>query len=276
MAGGAIYPTLFLWSTWFPHMDSAFAAALARAYNDYIHDFCSVDRKRLFPVIVISLHDPREAIREVERNAKRNFVGVFVRPNPLNGKTLGHPDYFPLYEVMQDLDMPLGIHEGTLAYQPTLGVDRVTTQAGIHIIAHPFEQMAAMLSLYEGGVFERFPRLQTLFLEAGVGWVPWWLHRIDEERKQYRPGSKGELMSTVFARQCFASAEAADENLHRVVEWIGADRLLMSSDYPHDEATFPKTTELFEAQNISPEARELIGRTNPLKAYPRIAKELAQ
>jgi predicted TIM-barrel fold metal-dependent hydrolase len=266
---------MYLWVTWIPQLDWEFSAALARAYNDYIYDFCSKSQNKLFPVVVVSLHNVQEAIKEVERNAKRGFVGVFVRPNPLNGKTLAHPDYYPFYSALQDLEMPLGIHEGTLTYQPTLGVDRVTSQAGIHIIAHPFEQMAAMLTLYEGGIFQRFPKMHTLFLEAGVGWLPWWLERIDEERMQYRPGTdEGELMSEAFKRQCFVTAEASDEHVGRIVDWIGADRLLMSSDYPHSESTYPRTYEVFSGHGLAPDVVEQIARHNTLKAYPRLRRLL--
>jgi predicted TIM-barrel fold metal-dependent hydrolase len=164
-----------------------------------------------------------------------------------------------------------------MTYQPTLGEDRVATPAGLHILAHPFEQMAAMVSMYEAGVFTRFPKLGVLFLEAGVGWVPWWLERIDEERKQYRPGTdEGELMRTAFDRQCWVSAEAGDHDLDRIVDWLGSDRLVFSTDYPHTEATYPRTRELFGGGKMPPETLDQIGRTNCLRAYPRMAEALAR
>jgi predicted TIM-barrel fold metal-dependent hydrolase len=264
----ALYPTMFLWAAWMPRTGAAFSTALAAAYNDYIYDFCSVDRRRMRPVIVVALHDVAAAIKEIERNAKRGFVGVFVRPNPLYGRTLGHEDYRPLYERMAALGLPLGIHEGSLAYLPTLGADRVTSQASIHILCHPFEQMASMVALLDGGVFERFPTLKVLFLEAGVGWVPYWLRRLDAEREQYRFSGGGLLASEYFERQCYVSAEVNDPLLDSVVRSIGDRRIFLSSDYPHDESLYPNSARLVEELTVAADSKARLTKLNAIDAYP--------
>src|SRR6185295_15214165 len=125
-----IYPTWLLFGLWLPDLGPDFALALARAYNDYIHDFCAADRARLHPVACVTLTDIAGSIKEVERCAQRGFVGIFVRPNPIDGKTLGHPDRLPLWEACEALGMSVGIHEGTHSYLPTAGSDRTSTQAG--------------------------------------------------------------------------------------------------------------------------------------------------
>jgi uncharacterized protein len=267
-----IYPTLFLWATWIPQLGADFSAALARAYNDWITDFCSVDKKRLRPVAVISLHDVKEAMAEVERCAKRDFVGVFVRPNPLYGRTLGHPDYHPVYALMQDLGLSVGIHEGQLSYLPTLGSDRVRASWAMHCVSHPFEQMAAMLSLLEEGVYDKFPKLNFLFLEAGTAlWVPYWVNRLEAERKLYRSvGVKGAMPAEIFARQCFVTSEVDDPWLPQVISCLGDERLLMSTDYPHMESPYPNSVKAFQEQKISAQSRDRIGKTNAYAAYPRL------
>src|SRR5438874_1711648 len=63
---------------------------------------------------------------------------------------------------------------------PTAGLDRYDNFFMTHMISHPFEQMLAALSIIAGGVLERFPRLKVAFLESGCGWLPFWLHRMDE------------------------------------------------------------------------------------------------
>ncbi len=265
----AIYPTWCLMAPWIPALGSAFAGAIARAYNDWIHDFCSIDRRRMRPVAVISLTDIDEAIREVERNAARNFVGVFVRPNPIYGRTLGHPDYTRLYEVLEKLEMPLGIHEGTHSYLPTAGLDRTTTQGGHHIVSHPFEQMLAFLSLYEARVFEKFPKMNTLFLECGTLWAPYWIERVQAEQGEYRVSGKMEPATEVFARQCFVTTEVDDHFLPTVVQLLGEESVMLSSDYPHDESRYPHSKRLFLEQKISEEVRRKVGHDNALRAYPR-------
>jgi predicted TIM-barrel fold metal-dependent hydrolase len=265
-----IYPTIFLHLTWLP-LEHDFSVGLARAYNDYIHDFCSADPRRLRPVAVISPQDMPAAVAEVERAAKRGFVGIFMRPNPVQGHTLGDPYYRPLYAAAQELGMSIGIHEGTEIYLPTLGADRARSLGGHHIMCHPFEQMAAMASLVEWGTFEEFPRLNYLFLEAGAGWAPFWVKRLDAERKQFRQkGKRGALPSEIFERQCYVGAEMDDESLPHVLAQLGDRRFVVSTDYPHDEATYPHSDGAFRAIPISEESRERLGRTNTIAAYPRL------
>jgi uncharacterized protein len=265
----ALYPTLCLMAPWLPRIGGEFAAAIASAYNDYVHDFCAADRRRLRPVAAVAPHDIGQAMREIERSEKRGFIGVFVRPNPLYERTLAHPDYWPMYEMLQSLDLPLGIHEGTHSYLPTAGLDRVTTQAGHHIVCHPLEQMLAFVSLHEAGVFDRFPRLKVLFLECGTLWVPYWLERIDAERGQYRSTQSGRLAADVFRDQCFVTAEVDDHFLPAVVSMIGDENILLSTDYPHDESHYPHSHRLFMELKLTAESRERVGRLNSLRAYPR-------
>jgi predicted TIM-barrel fold metal-dependent hydrolase len=272
LAQVVLYPTLFLWAPWIPQLGARFSAALARAWNDWIYDFCAADRKRLRPVVVVSLHDVEAAIREVRRCADRSFVGVFVRPNPLYGRTLGHPDYHPFYAVLEELGLPLGIHEGQISYLPTLGLDRTEAQWAAHCMSHPFEQMAAMISLLEHGVLTKFPRLQVLFLEGGTAlWVPYWLNRLDIERDHYRAsGLTGKKASELFARQCFVTCEVDDPYLPQTLACMGDTRLMMSTDYPHLESPYPHSVRLFSEQKIPEESRERIGGSNVKAAYPRL------
>ena len=265
----AIYPTYCWFAPWIPKLGAGFASAIATAYNDWIYDFCSADRRRLRPVAVISVHDVPSAVREIERCAERNFVGAFVRPNPLYARTLGCEDYLPIYQALSDARMTLGIHEGTFSLLPTAGMDRVRTQAGHHIICHPLEQMLAFVSLYEAEVFDKFPTLNFLFLECGTLWVPFWLERIDAERGEYRSSQGGRLASQIFRAQCYVTTEVDDHFLPTVLQLIGDDNVLMSTDYPHDESRYPNSLELFMKQPISEAARQKVGRTNALRAYPR-------
>ena len=109
-----------------------------------------------------------------------------MRPNPLYSRTVGCEDYFPIYQALEQARLTVGIHEGTFSLLPTAGHDRVKDQAGHHVVCHPFEQILAFLSLYQAEVFEKFPKLNFLFLECGTLWVPYWIERIDAERGEYR------------------------------------------------------------------------------------------
>lgn len=95
----------------------------------------------------------------------------------------------------------------------------------------------ALLSLIKGGVLERHPRLEFAFLEAGCGWLPYWLWRLDEI--EYR-NLRGEVEENVrmkpseyFRRQCFVTIEPGEPLLAEVARHVGADRLIFGTDIPH-------------------------------------------
>ncbi len=273
LAEVVIYPTLFLWAPWMPQLGAAFSGALARAYNDWIHEFCQTAPKRLHPAVALSLHDVDEAVREVHRCAKLGFVGVFVRPNPLYGRTLGHPDYMPLWKACEEEGLPIGIHEGQLSYLPTLGRDRSEVQWAVHTMSHPFEQMAAMVTILEHELFGKFPKLNFLFLEGGTAlWLPYWLNRLDAARHLYRGSPGGLLPSEYFERQGFVTCEVDDPFLPQTLSCVSDTKLLMSTDYPHQESPYPHSVKKFMEQKIDDASRMRIGTTNALTAYPRLAR----
>jgi predicted TIM-barrel fold metal-dependent hydrolase len=146
----------------------------------------------------------------------------------------------------------------------------VRTQAGHHIVCHPLEQMLAFVSLYEAEVFEKVPDLNVLFLECGTLWVPYWIERVDAERREYRSNQGGRLASEIFRARCFVTTEVDDHFLPAVLSLIGDDNVLLSTDYPHDESRYPDSKRLFLEQPISEASREKVGRTNALRAYPRL------
>lgn len=94
----------------------------------------------------------------------------------------------------------------------------------------------ALLALIEGGVLERHPKLRVGFLEAGCGWLPYWLWRLDEEYKQlaWEVADNVKMKpSEYFRRQCFVAIEPEEPYLEQIIQYIGSDNLLFGSDYPH-------------------------------------------
>jgi predicted TIM-barrel fold metal-dependent hydrolase len=228
--------------------EDAYAAALCRAYNNWLYDYCAVDRTRLMGVAVIPIQDINLAIEEARRAVKElGFKGIFVRPNPIKGRKIDDPYYDPLYRTLQELGVPLMVHEGSGSFLPTAGADRFTGQWFFtHTISHPFEQMLASLGLICQGALERHPELQVVFLEAGASWLPYWLWRMDEhyEILSFQVPSLKMKPSDYFRRQCFISFEADETRLGEVIDSIGADRVVFASDYPHWDATFPGVTDM--------------------------------
>ncbi len=228
--------------------EEGYAAALCRAYNNWLYDYCGADRKRLMGVGVVPVQDVKLAIEETKRVVNElGFRGIFVRPNPVKGRNIDDAYYDPLYKTVVDLGVPLLVHEGSGAFLPTAGADRFAGQWFFtHTISHPLEQMLASLALICRGALERNPELQVVFLESGAGWLPYWLWRMDEhyEILPFQVPWLKMKPSDYFRRQCFTSFEADETRLGDVIDTIGAGRVLFASDYPHWDATFPGATKM--------------------------------
>jgi predicted TIM-barrel fold metal-dependent hydrolase len=235
-----LYPTVGLWMLAVDSMEVDLAGALARAYNDWLFEFCRYDPVFLNGVGVVSRHDPEGMVAELRRVAGFGWRAVCVRPNPIRGRILSHPDYEPFWSECERLGVAVGVHEGTHARVPTTGADRFDTRFAMHACSIPMEHMMAFLALVEGGVLERHPGLRVAFLEAGCGWVPYWLWRLDEEYEQLGWEVKKNVRlkpSVYFRRQCFVGCEPGEPYLPRVLDFIGEDTLLFGSDYPHIDHT---------------------------------------
>ena len=176
---------------------------------------------------------------------RTGLPGAFVRPNPIGGRTFDDPAYEELWSVMSDHSMTLGIHEGGFPRLPQVVNGRLTHPQQVHICTHPMEQMISAVSLIYGGVLERCPGLKVAFLEAGCGWVPFWLHRMDEHwenttKKDFGlTGITEKPPSEYFRRQCYVSAESSEYMLAQVIELIGDDRIVFTTDYPHPDSPWP-------------------------------------
>ena len=231
-----LYPTVGLWLLAIDAMEPQLAGALTRAYNNWLRDFCSYDPQILRGVGAINLHAPEEMVSELRRIAEFGWKAVFLRPNPVKGRLLSDPAYEPFWTECEQLGIAVSLHEGTHGRLPTTGADRFDTRFAMHACSHPMEQMMALLALIEGGVLESHPKLRVGFLEAGCGWIPYWLWRLDQEYKNLAWEVKDRVRmkpSEYFRRQCFISIEPSEPYLAQVIGYIGSDNLIFGSDYPH-------------------------------------------
>ena len=236
-------------------LDPDVAAALARAHNTWTHDFCQHDPRRLKFAAQLAFQNVPAAVAEARRAVGQlGAVAVIGNPNPINRRHIHDPEFEPLWEALEELDVPIGFHP---TGQSSLRDDiarryldhpngRVIGVAG----RNPMELMLAFASLATGGVLERHPRLRCAFLEGTCGWLPWWLWRLDEAWEKFGPGSEvqiGRLPSEYFARQCYVATDADEKVLGQVVEAVGDDNIVVSTDYPHSDGLFPHAIEGFVA-----------------------------
>jgi len=265
-----LYPTL--WLLYGDIADPEVAAAACRAYNDWMADFCRPYPHRLFAVAPMPIQSVENATREMRRVVRDlGFKAVFVRPNPFNRRRLNDPAYDPFWREAQDLDIAVAIHSSFGTRMPTLGADRYREPFFFHMVCHSFELQAACMDIVCGGVLEKFARLRVGFLESGVGWVAYWLDRMDghyEKMRRYVPWLRRKP-SEYFFEQCFVSLDPDEKTLAAMVE-LGAERnIVWGSDYPHFDCTFPGVVrEVLEVCAGLPEsARKNILEQNAARFY---------
>ena len=185
-----LYPSLGLCA---PSLeDPEFAAGFARLYNQWIADYCHPTGGRLRGIAVTPIEHGDVAI-DVMREAKDLGLVATHVPPALKTRNLDHPDLDPFYAAAVELDMPLGIHGAPGMHLPKVGVDRFTNYIQVHCVSFPFDQMTAMTALISGGVFDRHPGLRVAFLEAGVGWVPFFIDRSARAFREARRLDRGRV-----------------------------------------------------------------------------------
>ena len=247
-----------------------YAIAFAETYNDFLYDFCAADPKRLKGIALVPLHvDVKQAIKEMERAVDRlGMVGVMVNTFAY-GRNVGHPDFFPFYEACAGKGVAIGFHSrGGDAMDP---VAHFNNLLGMHTLSHAPEQLIACTALMYSGALEMFPALKVAFLEAGAGWVPWWMEHMDGEWERRRfdaPLLKARPSEYMRGGRVYVSCEPEELTLPYVAQWIGADQILFPSDYPHWDCAFPESVEeLTRREDVSDELKRKIFLENPMRFY---------
>ena len=243
-----LYPSIGLYMSVLN--DPTAAVAVARVYNDWLASYCATADRRLFGAAMLPLQDPPTAASELRRAVSElGFVAGFVRPNPCAGRSLPDRAYDAVWDAAEELGVPIGVHEGSSVIVPTLGADRPFNPMVLHAVSHSFEEMLACAQLIAFGVLERHPGLRVVFLESSGGWGPFWLERLDEQAESFGgfcPDMKLRP-SEYFARQCAISFEVDERTLPALAPFVGAERIVWGSDYPHHDATFPGAVDAIRA-----------------------------
>jgi predicted TIM-barrel fold metal-dependent hydrolase len=264
-----LYPSLGLCA---PSLeDPEFAAGFARLYNQWIADYCRPTGGRLRGIAVTPIEHGEVAI-DVMREAKDLGLVATHIPPALKTRNLDHPDLDRFYAAAVELDMPLGIHGAPGMHLPKVGVDRFTNYIQVHCISFPFDQMTAMTALISGGVFDRHPGLRVAFLEAGVGWVPFFIDRLHEHFEKrgdwIENGWKRDPQEYLQAGNIWTTCEPEEPILPGVIDVLGDDFIMFASDYPHWDGEWPESTEHLRSRpDISEESREKIGGLNAKRFY---------
>jgi uncharacterized protein len=250
--------------------DADWAAALAQAYNDWLYDrVLRLSPHRLKGMALIPLQDPGRAVQELRRAVHdMGMVGAILPAVGLH-EAFGHRSFWPVYEAAQELGVLLAVHG---APGQGLGLERLHRLIEVRTLTHPFSQMVQMTSMMFEGVFDAFPDLRFAFCEAGCGWLPYIVERLDLEyshRSSQAPGLHVRPSDHLRNRRIFVHAELEELSLPSVIEAFGEGLLFCASDFPHEpRAEFLEGMETFLSRSDVPDsAKQRMLWDNPIGMY---------
>jgi predicted TIM-barrel fold metal-dependent hydrolase len=265
-------------------MNGEFAAALCRAVNEWLLEYCAADPARLKAVGLIPCQLPEAAIKELEFLADKGAISAML-PTNVYGRNMGDEMFFPIYDAAEKIGMTLSVHpqtghDGVPGVSGVMGAGsrRFTKYTYVHMTAFPFELMIAMMHMIGEGVFDRFPRLKVAYMEGGAGWLPYWMERLDEHVEKLAPQMptlKRRPSEIIKSDQLVISCESEETGLDRVLDAAGPGSVLYASDYCHWDCHFPYSVkDIADARDLNDEQRKRILYQNAvdffaLKDLPR-------
>ena len=247
-----------------------FAAALSSAVNDWQLERWVKPEPRLRAAIVVPQEHPEHAVAEIERRASDPaFVQVLLSPR--TSDPLGHRRYWPIFAAAERCGKPVGMHvAGFSGGHSSTGTGWPTYYIQEHY-AMSTGMQNTLTSLVFEGVFERFPKLKMVMIEGGFAWAPalcarmdkHWQHMRAETPHLKRPPSEYVREHVWFTTQPMEEPETP-EHLADIVGWLGWDRLMYSSDYPHWDYDDPRQAFKFR---LTEEQKAKVFRDNAKSLY---------
>ncbi len=253
--GSLCFPSFpqFCGQTFARTADKDVALAMVRAYNDWhIEAWCGAYPGRFIPCPIPAIWDPDVLAAEVRRTAKMGARAVTFSENPskLGWPSLHSDHWDPFWTACSDEGVVVCMHIGSSSQivitAPDAPIDCLITLTPMNIV-----QAAADLTWSQ--VLRKFPQLKVALSEGGIGWIPYFLERVDYNYQKHHAwtgqdfGSK--LPSEVFNEHvitCFID----DHFGVATREFLNMDAVCWECDYPHSDSTWPTAPEALEKQLV--------------------------
>lgn len=294
-------------SGWWTYMiEPALASAIAHSYN--LSNLRMMERHDcLVGVAIVQLQDVPAAIREMEWAQKEGFCAVVldkvypVQDHPYGDSLGSHKELWPFFARAEEMEMPIFLHNiqhgHRISNLPNFQKD------GLYLFA-PQEGQVSLVSLVTSGLLDDFPGLQFIFTEAGTGFIRPLVERLDaafagppidydadaDADSDAMRGVKAKLRrhrafygpevfleknkqpaSHYFRNNFYFTIETEEAALPDAIEFVGPERFLFATDYPHDDPggsmKFRDVQLLAVNQNLSEETKELIRHGNAERLF---------
>jgi predicted TIM-barrel fold metal-dependent hydrolase len=252
--------------------DDEAAGEMLRIYNNWLAGFCATHPERYAGLASVPNHDIGEACAEVERVARRGVVRGVEIARRHDMKPLWDPWWEPLWQTIAATRLPLHFHTiggpGRVDFTKLSGKTLLAARAA-SITTFQMHMADVLLSMIFSGALERHPDLKLVIGEAGTGWIPYVLNRMDAEwEEQFKELDLKMPPSGYWRRQCYATYQS-DPIGAKLVDEIGVDNIMWGSDFPHPDGVWPDSQHYIQSElGMLPEAtRRRIVRDNAAKLY---------
>ena len=260
--------------TWTADEDAALETGMYRAYHRWMQDYCSDYPQRLGGLVLAAGRDVQGSVAEIERWANARWAWAVMVYAPY-GMPLDHPDLEPIWAAAAQHDFAIVLH--TFTVMPPYAPGGLDTWENLWLqrsAAHPWCGMRNMAALIGSGIMDRYPTLRIGTLEAGHGWLPFWMKRLDEHAETIRaalPELRMKPSDYVTSGRYFQSIEIPEGGpmTNAVADLVGDDVLMYASDYPHGESHFPESVKLAMAWEMPEARRRKLMWDNACRLYAR-------
>jgi len=267
MEATVLYPTLGLFLSFLKDRD--WAVRICRAYNTLLHEEFVKASPRLKAVALLPMQAPEACAAELRRAVRElGLCGAMLAADGTH--LLGDSKFFPLYEEAERLGTMIGIHASG-SHLGGAGVDLFPQFIQAHTCSHAFGQMRQLTSMIFEGVPERFPNLRIAYLEAGCGWAPYWMERMDDEyakRASEAPALKKKPSDYIRGGNIYFSCEADEWLLGPAVKLVGENQIVYASDFPHWDNSYPQSIdEIRDRGDLSDTQKQKLLGDNARRLY---------
>jgi predicted TIM-barrel fold metal-dependent hydrolase len=226
--------------------DKDAAMALCRAYNDWhIEEWCGAAPERFIPLAVPPIWDPQGIADEVRRVAKKGCHAITFpeNPVPLDLPSLHSDHWDPVWEACSDEGTIVSMHIGSSG---KLAMTALDAPMDVMITLQPMNIVQAAADLIYSPMMKKFPDVTFALAEGGIGWVPYFLERLDHTYKVHKAWTFADfgdkLPSQVFMERVILCYIEDDFGARHARE-LGTDRICIETDYPHSDAIWPNAPE---------------------------------
>jgi predicted TIM-barrel fold metal-dependent hydrolase len=255
-----LYPSLGLGLYWIK--DPAFQEACFRAYNDWLIEYCSAMPDRLVGLAMISMWNIDNAVAELRRCKDAGLCGAMIWERPPESHSFQNTDNDPFWAAAAEMDMPVALHILTDHGITQWRVETNPTGPARYkaTVMMQFEIELALFDIIFSGVLERHPNLKVISVENEYNWLASLLVRMDKGYERFRrdmPLSLTMRPSDYVHRQIKVTF-FNDAIGPMTAPYVGTDLLMWSSDYPHQNSTWPHSREVIarDLGGFSQEDRE--------------------